>query len=54
MTKRLMSIFQTCIKIDYYLKFFRIAKTIILKKNRKKQSYFIQNLQITNIVKYNE
>ena len=35
MIKRLISVFQTCINVEYYSKSFRETKTIMLKKTKK-------------------
>ena len=43
MTKKLIFIFQTCIEIDYYSRFFRITKTIILKKIEKNDQIFFKS-----------
>ena len=40
MSKKLISVFQACINVEYHLKLFREAKTIVLKKIKKTITFF--------------
>ena len=53
-TKRLTSIFQVCINVEYHSKSFREAKIIVFKKMKKKRLHFFESLQINCSIKHNE
>ena len=54
MTEKLISIYQACIDVEYHSKSFREAKTIMLKKIKKKRLHFFQSLQINCFFKHNK